>query len=239
MAQAGLAIALPFEGRNVHPLWAVNLSILDFPQNTAKSILMVQKQPIDIARNKLVEMALERKNEYIFFLDDDVVCPRFTVMALGDLLEKGRDEGVMVATGIYCTKSYAPAPVLYKDGYTGNYWDWTINQQFEVDGCGAGCMLINTKVFENLEPPYFKFTQQYEEKDGEQNLIMVSEDIYFCRKVRSAGYKIKAHGAVLCEHYNNADEKFYRLPEDSRPYKRELKRQQDEVEKQKEVNTNG
>lgn len=225
----GIAIGLPFGRKTIHPMWAASFYVLDFPQNTAKSLLMVQNRPVDEARNTIVDMALQQKAEYLFFIDDDVICPKYTVLALGNILEKQKDEGVMVATGIYCTKNFSPSPVIYKDGVSGNYWDWEVNQEFEVDACGAGCMLVNMKVFENLKKPYFQFTQEYKPlPDGDQILNVVSEDVNFCRQVRNAGFKIMAHGAVLCQHYNQADDTFYELPKDSRPFKKELKRQQEE-----------
>lgn len=229
--QTGIGIGLPFGGRLVHHKWAMSFYILDFPLNTSKRLLMVENRPIDEARNLIVDMAKDNECKFLYFLDDDVVTPRYTVLALGNILEKHKDDGVMVATGIYCTKSFVPYPVIFKDGYSGNYLDWNVNEEFEVDACGAGCMMINMELFEHLEKPYFKFTQDFVEDQG---VIGASEDVNFCRAVKKAGFKIMAHGAVLCAHYCNEQNKFYALPEDSPPFRREKERQQKEAEREKQ-----
>jgi|SRR5215831_9215018 len=235
MADIGIAIGLPFGRPSVHPLWAANFYIMDFPLNTAKSLLMVQNRPIDEARNIIVDMAMEHKAKYLFFLDDDVLPPKYAVLALGSILENKKDDGAMVATGIYCTKTFAPSPVIFKKDTPGGFLGWNINDQFEVDQCGAGCMLVNMEVFQHLKKPYFRFTQKYEDMGDESILRMVSEDVYFCNQVKDAGFKIWAHGAVLCQHYDSQTGKFVELPKESPPYAKELKRQQEEI-KQNEQN---
>lgn len=234
----GISIGLPFGGRLIHPKWAVALYTLDFPMNTTRSIIMVENRPIDEARNMIVKSALEQESKYILFIDDDVLLPRYAVQALGSLLDYGKDDGVMVATGIYCTKSFVPTPLIFRNEVLGPFLDWSVNDTFEVDDCGAGCMLINTEVFKHIEFPYFAFKEEYKTVPNSPDPILtgISEDRYFCRKVKEAGFKIKAHGAVICPHYDEKQNKFYTLPENSPPYQKELKRQQAEIkEKQQEV----
>ena len=229
----GIVIGLPFGGRLVHPKWAVSLKTLDFPVNTTQAVVMVEGREITEARNMIVKAALDQDTKYIFFLDDDVVIPRQTIQALGYVLENGIDDNVMVATGIYCTKTKFPSPVIFRDEKQGSFWDWRVNDIFDIDSAGAGCMMINTEVFKHLEEPYFRTTQEYKNDfTGTPALHVVSEDLYFCRSVRAAGFKIKAHGAIICPHFDNKTHQFYTLPEDSLPYKREAARQQEEITKE-------
>jgi len=225
-------MGLPFGGRLLCPEWALSLKLLDVPLNTQQSIVMVKKDTIVNARNRIVDTVIETKAKYLFFLDDDVIVPKQTLMALGWVLNNNPD--TMVATGIYTTKQEYNAPVLFKDGIQGPYWDWRVNDIFDVDACGAGCLMIDTDVFQHLEKPYFRELQEYRDIDGTPNLTTVSEDVYFCQSVRKAGFKIKAHGAIICPHYDEKKDKFYTLSEDALPYKRERERQ----EKEQEV-TNG
>jgi GT2 family glycosyltransferase len=237
MAQVGIAIGLPFGGRLVHPKWAVALKTVDFPVNTTQTVICVEGQDITSARNTIVKTALEQNCKYLFFLDDDVLIPRHTIQGLGHILDNGVDENVMVATGIYCTKTYSPAPVIYRDNGTGAFLDWRVNEIFDIDSAGAGCMMINTDVFKSLEAPYFRTEEGYKpDANGDNCLTAVSEDIYFCKTVREKGFKIKAHGAILCAHYDNVKNKFHTLPEDSLPVKRELARQQKEIDEKELVN---
>ena len=231
MAQIGIGIGIPFGGRLVHPKWALSLKTLDFPVNTTQTVISVEGQDVTSARNAIVKTALEQKCKYLFFLDDDVLIPRQTIQALGYVLDQS-DDGTMVSTGIYCTKTHIPAPVIYRDDNPGAFWDWRVNEIFEVDAAGAGCMMINMKVFEHLEAPYFRTTEEYKDVNGEPVLHAVSEDIYFCRTVRAAGFKIKAHGAIVCPHYDEIQKKFFTLPEDSLPVKREYARQQAVIDAQ-------
>ena len=235
MAQIGVAIGIPFGGRLVHPKWALALKTIDFPVNTTQTIISVEGQDVTSARNRIVATALENNCRYLFFLDDDVIVPRAIIQGLGYILDNGFDEGVMVSTGIYCTKTHFPAPVIYRDSNPGAFWDWQINQIFDVDGAGCGCMMINCKVFEHLTPPYFQTLEGYKEINGEQILHAVSEDLFFCQSVRKAGFKIKAHGALLCAHYDENQKKFFTLPEDSLPAKRERERQEAEMKNQVET----
>ena len=231
MAQVGIAIGIPFGGRLVHPKWALSFKTLDFPVNTTQTVISVEGKDVTSARNDIVQTAIEQKCKYLFFLDDDVLVPRQTIQALGYLLDQS-DDNTMVSTGIYCTKTHVPAPVIYRDDNPGAFWDWQINQVFEVDACGAGCMMINMKVFESLEAPYFRTEEGYKDISGEPILHAVSEDIYFCRSVRAKGFKIKAHGSIVCPHYDEIQKKFFTLPEDSLPVKREKARQQAVVDAQ-------
>ena len=231
MAQTGIAIGVPFGGRLLHPKWALAFKTLDFPVNTTQTVISVEGQDVTSARNAIAKTALEQNCRYLWFLDDDVIVPRQTVQALGYLLDNYKDEGVMVSTGVYCTKTVFPAPVIYRDDIPGAFWNWRVNDIFDVDSCGAGCMMINTEVFKSLEYPYFKTTEEYKEVNGEPCLHAVSEDIYFCRTVRAAGFKIKAHGAIICPHYDEKTNKFYTLPEDSLPVRSERDRQQAEMDK--------
>lgn len=237
MAQVGVGIGIPFGGRMVHPKWALSLKTIDFPVNTTQTIITVEGKDVTEARNEIVKVAKDVDCKYLFFLDDDVVVPRQVVQALGYVLDNSED-GTMVSTGIYCTKTHVPAPVIYRDDNAGAFWDWQVNQVFDIDACGAGCMMINMKVFASLEEPYFRTTQEYKDVNGDPLLHIVSEDIYFCRTVREAGFKIKAHGAIICPHYDEGQKKFFTLPEDSLPIKRERDRQQKEMEARKSEESN-
>lgn len=234
MAQIGIAVGIPFGGRLVHPKWAMCLKTIDFPVNTQQIMITVEGQDVTTARNQIVKTAKEQNARFLLFIDDDVLIPREAVQALGYILSQS-DDNTMVSTGIYCTKTYIPEPVIYRDDTPGAFWDWTLNQIFEVDACGAGCMMIDMKVFDHLEEPYFRTVEEYKEINGDQVLTAVSEDIYFCRSVRKAGFKIKAHGAIVCPHYDEFKKKFFTLPEDSLPVKRETARQNAVVESQKLV----
>lgn len=63
----------------------------------------------------------------------------------------------------------------------------------EVDETGTAGMLIKREVFDALEFPFFSNVYQ---EDGS----LLSDDIYFCRKAREAGFKIHVDTSVLLGH---------------------------------------
>ena len=54
----------------------------------------------------------------------------------------------------------------------------------KVFAVGLGCMLVNTKVFKDINTPYFsvEWNNDYTH--------LVGEDIYFCTKLKNKGYDI-------------------------------------------------
>jgi hypothetical protein len=221
----GIAIGLPFCGRPTHPLWGVALATQSFPLNTSATHVVVQNREVGEARNEIVEWALKNNATYIFFVDDDVILPPFAAQRLGYLLDtRGPklfpDSKIAVACGIYFSKEELTTPVIYKQNGEGAYWNWKLEDIFEVESAGTGCMMIRTEVFRHLEKPYFKTVEEYiKTPEGQIGLQKMTDDIYFCKKVNEAGFKILAHGGVICGHYDVKADKIYTLPEDSYPVK--------------------
>ncbi len=63
----------------------------------------------------------------------------------------------------------------------------------EVDGIGAGCMLIKREVLKGMKAPFEDLTRP----DGRRS---VGHDYAFCKKAKKRGYKIYADWEVLCDH---------------------------------------
>jgi hypothetical protein len=63
----------------------------------------------------------------------------------------------------------------------------------EVDGIGAGCMLIKRKVLEAIEAPFADLVRP----DGTRSL---GHDYNFCKKAKAKGFKVYADWEVLCDH---------------------------------------
>ena len=167
-------------------------------QDLRIEVCMSQTNPVDRARCELVSMALNKGCDYIFFLDSDVLIPPNTIHELLDTLKNTKSK---VATGVYFIKGEPHYPVLryYSDDdkkYSFHTTPLTPHQEFKVDGCGAGCLLIDTTIFKDLEEPYFNFS--WKEWRGIKN--QGSEDLYFCKKVRDSGHEIWVNTNVLCGH---------------------------------------
>jgi len=148
--------------------------------------------PIDVSRDHLVRKALEDNVDYIFFLDTDVI-PHNEILVhlLGWKLP--------IVSGLYWTK--ARLPCAYK--LTSDKHVEALKPQFnerimEVDAVGAGCLLIDARVFKQIPPPWFKWDMwpwtESNEPPGH------SEDINFCLKAKEHGFPIYLDTAMRCKH---------------------------------------
>ncbi len=65
---------------------------------------------------------------------------------------------------------------------------------------GGTALLVRRDVLEKLKPPYQKTTYNDMVTD-----VKLSEDIYFCDKIRAAGFEIWADPGTVCHHYHTED----------------------------------
>lgn len=135
------------------------------------------------AQNILTEEALKKDCDYILYIEEDTIPP---LGGLKDMLDMEAD----VAFIDYAINGWACA-ARYKDG--------------EVLWCGLGCTLVNRKVFEKLEKPYFRTDKSLSlNEDTYFEWIDLpnkygGQDIWFFSKVREAGFKlVQAPGE--CQH---------------------------------------
>lgn len=220
----GLVVGIPFNGRPVAPEWAMSLATQNYPLNTSVMFMTLKGTETGEARNRIVEDAIKIKAKYIWFIDDDTAPPSYAIRSLTYALDQQSGElgNAMVCGGIYCSKSDPAAPVVFKEEGMGTFWNWKIGEVFECGGIGTGCMLIKTELFQYLEKPYFKTVDENCDSLKEGSITFKSQltdDLYFCRKVRDAGFKILAHGGVQCIHWDISTGRAYTLPTDSYPMK--------------------
>jgi hypothetical protein len=232
--QIGLLIGLACSGRLVPPDLVVAMSMQHNPVHLSSGYLMIKGKPVEVAREMIADAALEHGARFLWFVDDDTIPPPNACRRL--IYELENNPQAMVCGGIYTSRCDPPSPVVFRGLGMGSHWHWKKGDVFEVSGMGAGCMMINTEIFKMLPKPWFKFDTEdaYDVHTVGKN---ISEDIYFCEAVRREGYKILAHGGVLCDHYDSATGSVFSLPEDSYPMRKETPSAQTEeipTEKEKE-----
>jgi hypothetical protein len=218
----GVLIGMASNGRLITPEMVVAMSMQPPPPHLISGFLCIKGKPVEDARELVVEEALKHNTKYLWFVDDDTIPPPNTLRRLIYVLENNPD--VMVAGGVYVTKTDPPSPVLFRGPGLGSFWRWKVNDVFEVTSMGAGCMLINCEVFKHLKPPYFPWPKTFS-TDSQIPSTSVSEDVSFCNAVRGAGYKVVAHGGVLCDHFEASTGRTFQLPLDSYPYQPTLAEQ--------------
>jgi len=226
MSVPGILIGIASSGRPVNIGWSLSLLNLGLNAPMGSFVTWMVETGLDRAgnRERLAEKAVEANAKYLFFLDDDTICPNTTLKYLAYEIEK--DPMIMVCGGIYCTKELPSVPIVFKKIGDGAFWNWKMGEVFDCAGLGTGAMLIKTEIFGKLPKPWF--LEPNEAPVGEtamigEKVIPIShrggtEDLYFCQKVLSAGYRIVAHGGVLPIHVDS-EGKAYGLDPSTFPMK--------------------
>jgi hypothetical protein len=161
-------------------------------------------------RNFTVAKAIKSGCSHILFSDDDMIYPED---ALEQLLSHDKD-----AVGVlYSVRRFPPALVIEYNQESGITSDKEARRAmgiFRCDAIGTGFLLVKTKVFEKLKPPFFGY------KWHENGMVKMSTDWFFCEKLREAGFEIWADPLVAdVEHIGDF---FYQTQyenNDSSPFK--------------------
>lgn len=190
-----ILIAIPtFE--NIHP-------------ETFKSIFNLEKIPgVEIgfefvkgydcarARNKIADLALDQNYNYILMVDSDVILPEDALI----LMYKYRNYRVIMG---YCPRKDDPEVTeIYKDNANRYSKDNRFlvkelesydSDLVRVTGGSFGCVMIDCDIFKLIEYPYF-----YYESHSDKTIL--SEDLYFCNRVRHSGNNIYVSPKIRCKH---------------------------------------
>ncbi|MBR3158445.1 MAG: hypothetical protein IKF14_04995 [Atopobiaceae bacterium] len=162
------------------------------------------------ARNKIAEKALELGADFLMMVDGDVTVPKDALLNLlshdadcvsGYYLRRGKDNEPSGRTCAYKLLDDAGKP----------HFNYTVESAYmkdelaeircrgehfvEIHGCGMGCILVRTSVFNRVKYPWFKWVN-YE--NGPRNVL--TEDLYFCEELRKAGIPRYVDTRVACGH---------------------------------------
>jgi len=173
--------------------WAISLRSLQIPQGTA--FYGPTHYMIDGVRNMIAAMAIERKVDYLFFIDSDTEVPP-------DAYNKLRALNHPVVAGLYHRRHPPYNPCVWKDVKPGEdtitpVADIKPNDIFDAELFGLGCCLIHVpSTLAKMSAPWFKWTLDTLPKpEG------CSEDFYFLRRIRKElGIMPKLHAGVRCQH---------------------------------------
>ena len=162
------------------------------------------------ARNRIAQMALDKKTDYVLMVDNDVVLPKD---ALLNLLENPVD----VCLGYYAHRDsdnrYRGRSCVCKlyDENGNKHFNYPLESEYTADelkelkdngqfrvqihGGGMGCAFIKTDVFNRIKYPWYDWVNYANEHRG-----MLSEDLYFCEGCRKRSIPIYADTRVNCGH---------------------------------------
>jgi len=172
-------------------------------QKPSFTLLGDNSVPIDLARNKIVEYFLidHPETSHLLFWDLDTIPP-------WDGLYRLWKWDLPIVSGLYHQKIEPFYPLLMKrhaQSGTGFFSliRWTDGELYEVDATGMGFVLIKREVFQQVDPPWFAFTD-------------ISEDFEFIQKAQKKGIKSYVDTSVKCKHLGDrtvTTDDFYRQQE--------------------------
>jgi GT2 family glycosyltransferase len=201
---ARILIAVPNAG-GIEPDTLISIYNMDVPSGIETELKSFYGYLIDDARNKIVKHAIENRFDGILFVDSDMVIPKNT---LTDMSKENKD----IISALYIKKNDKKVIELFfkNENYVNDGLvirnireDEIINKDvIEIDACGFGCVLIKTSVFLRVGYPYFKFTI-----NPNDDLLRVGEDIDFCIKAKSKGFKLYAATNIRAGHIGKKEYK--------------------------------
>jgi len=152
---------------------------------------------IDAARNDLVRQALMSGCTHILMMDTDQIYS--TPGMIGKMLAHNKP-----VLGAKVHRRYPPFDSLLLRGEIGKLYqvpddevkneDGTFKTEVPVEYTGAGCILYDMKIFNDMIPD-----QWFQLKVGEFGQP-IGEDIYFCEKLKIAGIPIVVDASIDIKH---------------------------------------
>lgn len=148
---AGMVLGTPTFGM-VSWNFLTNMNTKGMPIFTNAGYHGVQGKPVDVARNEIAWAAIQNKNSYVLFRDDDTLAPHDAVPKLEGRIPKSEkacpyEKGNTIVAGIVYSKVEPPVPMVHREGSTAGYQDWEFGDLVECDAVGMGCTLIPVGVF--------------------------------------------------------------------------------------------
>lgn len=154
-------------------------------------------RPLDKARNLCHQEFLKENYNYLFFMDARVPPP---VDVLDRLLNANKD---MVSATVQTIQWYKDEPRLVPIAVrrSGEKYKPHFGEGIEeVDATTCACTLIKRRVMEGVGKRAFKHTMI-----DDWGVDGLSEDFYFCERVKKLGCQIWNDYGILCSHYKEVD----------------------------------
>lgn len=201
-----ILIAVPtFE--NIFPDTYKSIYDVD-PAGNELSFEYVRGYDCATARNKIAQLALDQKADYVLMVDNDVTLPKDAIINLTEDLKE-------VCLGYYAHRDadnvYRGRTCICKlyDENGVKYFNYPLESEYtaselaslrqlgeykiQIHGGGMGCAFIKTDVFNKVNYPWYDWVNY-------KGRGMLSEDLYFCEGCRKKGITIYADTRVNCGH---------------------------------------
>ena len=152
-----------------------------------KTILFMKGGYVHVNRRNVVKRALEMNVTHVMFIDHDMVFPPTGI----DRLFKQKKD---IIGGQYNVRAFPATSTVKMEDENGHFINWNTlpEEPFQCAALGTGFMLIDINVFKKVEEPWFFFA----DLDGDE----MTEDVYFCRKARKAGFEVWCDPTIPLSH---------------------------------------
>lgn len=172
------------------------------------------------ARNAILETALKRDIPYVLFFDDDVLFPDIVAYRLWVSMQKHPEAACI--TGVVPTKIEPVEPLLYRDDYSGAWWDWPLGALIPCHSAGAGCMIVNMEYVKMIPAPWFDdVVVERLEPNGSKGHHKWGQDRWFHMQLREkAGGVVYVDTGLLLAHFDVNMQRPYVMPADAPCYQK-------------------
>ena len=184
MTEGKTLIAIPTMG-TVAAEFAFSLATMT--RVGATKISMIHNTLVYQARNMLASEAIDDGCDYVLWLDSDVVfAPDLMQRLHADILQ-----GYDFVSALYFKRQLPTEPVLRKEE-GGVYTDYPKDDIFPIGAAGFGACMMKTAMIKDL---YDRYGPPFNPPpDG------AGEDIAFCRRAVTAGYKLYCDSRIKVRH---------------------------------------
>jgi hypothetical protein len=140
--QHRILIGIPTLG-SVRMEWHNAVNGLVVPVNWSNSVQTPVGFWTSDAQNIIAKEALDRKFEWLFLLEDDVVPPADLLIKLVEYMTKA---DVPLVSGLYPLKSSVPMPFIFRGRGNGVYTKFKTGELVQCDGVPTGCLLVHMSI---------------------------------------------------------------------------------------------
>jgi predicted SAM-dependent methyltransferase len=163
--------------------------------------------PVADARNIIAQACIDGNVEWLFFRDDDTICPPDALNKLFSTVQWTAANGlrVPIVGGCYWSKQKPPHPLMLLENDLSGQIAFKMGDMVKCMAIGMGCTLIHVPALKAIKPPWFRTCtgqtdEEYHPEVFGKDPLRCTEDVYFCRLAAHAGHETWCDTSIQCIH---------------------------------------
>lgn len=164
---------------------------------------------VDVARNYLIEAAIESGAKYLFFVGEDTVIPYDGFIKLHKTVEENPNT---IAVGVYYIK-LSNAMIMVKENNWINIPNVDPGQLIETWMCGMDAMLIPIELLKRMKEQDPELPFCCIGNNISEDIPFIGEDNFFIHRVHKMGIKVLCNTDVQCLHMDLSTGKYTAHPD--------------------------